>query len=109
MKLFQIDNKYTYSGVGGYGLHCCFPTHHFLYVPVKHIVIVVAQLVEEVSEELSQVGIVWPVRKLERLTEGEVRGKLTYIHGVHAMLMKKAAHVLYMFTFQEVHNSTHMC
>ena len=46
-------------------------------VPVKDVVVGVAQLVEEAAEELPQVGVVRLVLKLERQTEVEVRRKLT--------------------------------
>ena len=52
--------------------------HQFLCVPVKDIVVGVAEFVEEVPEELSQERVVWPVLKLERPTEVEVSRKLTY-------------------------------
>ena len=54
--------------------------HQFLCVPVKDIVVGVAEFVEEVPEELSQERVVWPVLKLERPTEVEVSRKLTYRH-----------------------------
>ena len=36
---------------------------HFLRTLVKYVVVCVAQLVEETSEQLSQVGVVWLVLK----------------------------------------------
>ena len=63
--------------------------YHFLCVPVKHIVIVVAKFVEEVSEELPEVRVVWTIFKLQRPTEIEVRGKFTwrvvYMYIIHTV------------------------
>ena len=49
---------------------------HFLCTPVEHVVVRVAELVEEASEQLPQVGIVRLVLKPKGATEVEVRGKL---------------------------------
>ena len=53
-------------------------SHQFLRVPVKDVVVGVAEFVEEVSEELSQEDVVRPVLKLQGPTEVEVSRKLTY-------------------------------
>ena len=49
---------------------------HFLCTPVEHIVVRVAKLVEEPSEQLPQVRIVRLVLKPKGATEVEVHGKL---------------------------------
>ena len=50
---------------------------HFLRTPVEYVVVRVAQLVEETSEQLPQIGVVRLVLKPKRAAEVEVRGKLT--------------------------------
>lgn len=50
---------------------------HFLRTPVEYVVVRVAQLVEETSEQLPQIGVVRLVLKPKRAAEVEVCGKLT--------------------------------
>ena len=61
----------------------CVQSHQSGSVPVKHIVIGISQLVEETTEQLSEVSIVRLVLKLERTTEIQIRGKLTCREGSH--------------------------
>ena len=57
---------------------CTCTTYNSSSVPVKDIVVCVAELVEEAPEQLPEVGIVWLVFKLERATKVQIGHKFTY-------------------------------
>ena len=51
-------------------------THKLEHVPVKHVVVGEALAVEQVSEQLPQVRVVWLVVETQGATEVQVGGKL---------------------------------